>query len=131
MIFPFSVSPSAPGPLYLQIVEEVRETIRSGLLGANERLPSVRALAEGLSVSVITVKRAYEELEREGIVYRKQGLGTFVSEEAVERGHRMHYRQAEESLLRAVNEAKAAGMADREIMDLTYSSVYLQEGGQE
>ncbi|MFH1741671.1 MAG: GntR family transcriptional regulator [bacterium] len=131
MFLPFSVSPRASEPLYRQIMQEMRETIRLGWLGRDERLPSVRALAEGLSVSAITVKRAYEELEREGIIYRKQGLGTFVSEEAVERSHRIHCRQAEESLRHAVSEAKSAGMADREIMDLTYALVYLQEGGQE
>ncbi|MFH1741436.1 MAG: GntR family transcriptional regulator, partial [bacterium] len=62
MVLPISVSQKASGPLYRQIMEEVREAIRLGWLGRDERLPSVRALAECLSVSVITVKRAYEEL---------------------------------------------------------------------
>ena len=116
MVLPFSVSRSAPGPLYQQIVDEMREAIRLGWLGADAPVPSIRALAEGLSASVITVKRAYTELEREGVIYSKQGLGTFVSEDADERICEIRRQLAEESIRRAVNEAKAAGMADREIL---------------
>ena len=71
------LSQAAPGPLYQQIVDGVRREISAGRLGPECSLPSFRVLAEELRVSLITVKRAYEELEREGIIYRRQGLGTF------------------------------------------------------
>jgi len=113
------ISPAAPGPLYKQIVEGVKREISEGRLKPGQALPSFRMLAEDLLVSLITVKRAYEELEREGIIYRKQGLGTFISEEGAVRNQAVKRREAERLLHRAVNEASEAGMAPREIIDLT------------
>src|ERR1700749_3804463 len=77
------ISPAAPGALYQQIVDAVKREISADRLLPGSPLPSFPALAEELPVSLLTVKRAYEQLEREGIIYRRQGLGTFVSE----RGH--------------------------------------------
>ena len=74
------ISPSAPGPLYQQIVDGVRRAVSARLLEPGSALPSFRVLAGELLVSLITVKRAYEDLEREGIIFRRQGLGTFVAE---------------------------------------------------
>lgn len=68
------LSPSAPGALYEQIVAGVKHEISAGRLAPGAALPSFRQLAEDMMVSLITVKRAYEELEREGIVFRRQGL---------------------------------------------------------
>src|SRR5215208_8023714 len=76
-----TISSAAPGPLYQQIIDGLKRDISEGRLPAGTPLPSFRHLAQQLLVSVITVKRAYEELEREGIIYRKQGLGTFVADE--------------------------------------------------
>src|SRR6478736_79423 len=74
------LSAAGPGTLYQQIVDGLKREVSEGRLPAGAPLPSFRQLAEDLLVSVITVKRAYEELEREGIIYRRQGLGTFVAE---------------------------------------------------
>ena len=74
------ISPAAPGPLYEQIVAAVKREIAAGRLLPGAALPSVRALAAELLVSLITIKRAYEELERAGIIYSRQGLGTFVAD---------------------------------------------------
>src|SRR5882757_4924487 len=76
------ISAAVPGALYQQLVDAVKREIGAGRLLPGSTLPSFRVLAEELLVSVITVKRAYEELEREGIIYRRQGLGTFVAEAA-------------------------------------------------
>ena len=78
------ISPAAPGPLYQQIVEAVTREVASGRLPPGRPLPSLRTLAEELQVSLITVKRAYEELERAGVIYRRQGLGTFVAENSAD-----------------------------------------------
>src|SRR5271156_6281716 len=72
------ISPAAPAPLYQQIVDNIKREVLANRLTAGSALPSYRVLAEELLVSLITVKRAYEELEREGITFRRQGLGTFV-----------------------------------------------------
>src|ERR1700745_2170318 len=74
------ISAAVPGSLYQQIVDAVKREIGAGRLAPSSALPSIRVLAEELVVSVITVKRAYGEVEREGIIYRRQGLGTFVAE---------------------------------------------------
>ena len=74
------ISPAANGALYQQIVDRLKREVSEGRLKPGAALPSFRQLAEDLLVSVITVKRAYEELERDGIIFRRQGLGTFVAE---------------------------------------------------
>src|ERR1700742_3737978 len=79
------VSAAVTGPLYQQIVDAVKREVGAGRLAPGSVLPSFRVLAEDLLVSVITVKRAYEELEREGIIYRRKGLGTFVAESGHDR----------------------------------------------
>ena len=82
------ISPAAPGALYQQIVDGLQREISEGRLAPGAPLPSFRVLAEDLLVSVITVKRAYEELERAGIIYRRQGLGTFVADHGPDRSRR-------------------------------------------
>ena len=66
-------------PIYEQIVRQLREQILAGALPAGEALPSIRGLAKDLRVSVITTKRAYEELESAGLIYTQPGRGSFVS----------------------------------------------------
>lgn len=67
-------------PMYLQIIEQVRRRIAVGDWGPGQEIPSIRVLAASLRVSVITIKRAYLELEHEGVLTTRQGKGTFVSE---------------------------------------------------
>jgi GntR family transcriptional regulator len=74
-------------------------------------------------VSVITVKRAYEELEREGIVYRRQGLGTFVSETGGDRNRESRKAEAAQLFLDAIVSAREAGLSDREIVSLVRQSL--------
>ena len=112
------ISSAAPGTLYQQVVDGVKREVAEGRLRPGAALPSFRALAEDLLVSVITVKRAYEELEREGIIYRKQGLGTFVADQG-ERAARSAQRQrAEERLREALKECIEADMTDEEIAEV-------------
>src|ERR1700760_3327590 len=73
------ISPAGEGALYQQIVDGIKREVLANRLTAGSALPSYRVLAEHLLVSLITVKRAYEELEREGITFSRQGLGTFVA----------------------------------------------------
>ena len=67
-------------PIYEQIQNQIKEMVLKGKLKSHEQLPSIRLMAKDLKVGIITVKRAYEELEKEGIVVNHQGLGCFVSE---------------------------------------------------
>src|ERR1017187_4613827 len=104
------ISPAADGALYQQIVDRLKREISEGRLKPGTPLPSFRALAEDLLVSVITVKRAYEELERAGIIYRRQGLGTFVSEQGHNRSREAKLDATQGLLRDAFRKAAEAGL---------------------
>jgi GntR family transcriptional regulator len=114
------ISAAADGPLYQQIVDAIKREVSEGRLATGSPLPSFRKLAEELLVSVITVKRAYEELERDGIIYRRQGLGTFVSDLADDRSREGKTARARELLREAVREATEAGLNERDIAALLH-----------
>jgi GntR family transcriptional regulator len=88
-----ALSASHPDPMYKQVTDQLKDAIASGDLKPNDRLPSVRELSEALNVSAITVKRAYADLENDGYILTRAGLGSFVV--PVERG-RLHERKLEE-----------------------------------
>ena len=112
------VSAAAPGALYQQIIDGLKREISEGRLTPGAALPSFRGLAEDLLVSVITVKRAYEELEREGIIYRRQGLGTFVSDAADDRSREIKTARARDLLRDAIREATEAGLTGKDIVQI-------------
>jgi GntR family transcriptional regulator len=112
------ISPAAPGALYQQIVDAVKREVAAGRLEPGSPLPSFRLLAEEMMVSLITVKRAYEELEREGIIYRRQGLGTFVSERGHDRTRAAGRVAARAGIAAGVRAGRETGMSDRELQQL-------------
>jgi GntR family transcriptional regulator len=112
------ISPAAGGTLYQQIVDRLKREVGAGRLEPGTALPSFRQLAEDLLVSVITVKRAYEELEREGIIYRRQGLGTFVADHGDDRSREAKLNTAQELFRDAAREAAEAGLKPSEILEL-------------
>ena len=117
------ISPAAEGTLYRQIIDRVKREISEGRLKPDSALPSFRQLAEDLLVSVITVKRAYEELEREGIIYRRQGLGTFVSRNGHDRSREVKLSAAQEFFRQAAREAAEAGLKPHEILELAEKAI--------
>lgn len=112
------ISPAAGKPLYEQIIDGVKREISAGRLKPGTQLPSFRELAEQLLVSVITVKRSYEELERQGIIYRKQGLGTFVAEHALRRNLEVRSQKVEELLRQALREGIEAGLRQEVLLGM-------------
>jgi GntR family transcriptional regulator len=88
-----ALSPSSPDPMYKQVTDQVKNAIASGDLKPGEKLPSVRELSEGLKISAITVKRAYLDLENEGYIMARAGLGSFVAE--IDRGKLRREKLAE------------------------------------
>ena len=117
------ISPAAEGTLYQQIIDRVKREISEGRLKPDVALPSFRQLAEDLLVSVITVKRAYEELEREGIIYRRQGLGTFVSRNGHDRSREIKLNAALEFFREGAREAAEAGLKPSEILELAAQTI--------
>jgi GntR family transcriptional regulator len=123
------ISPAAPGPLYQQIVDGLKREVSEGRLRPGTMLPSFRGLAEDLLVSVITVKRAYEELEREGILYRRQGLGTFVADLAGDRSREVKTDRARHLLQEALREATEAGLTPKDVTDLLHTVIRTRNRG--
>lgn len=93
-------------PIYEQITRQLREQIVSGQLESGEMLPSIRNMAKDLGISVITTKRAYEELENEGLVESIGGKGTFVSARNREFIREKRVHQMEEKLAEVIRESK-------------------------
>ena len=74
------LSASSPDPMYKQVADQIKDAIAAGDLKPNEKLPSIREMSDLLKISVITTKRAYLDLEKEGFTLTRAGLGTFVAE---------------------------------------------------
>jgi len=74
------IDPSSGTPIYRQIIDQIRQAVASGVLRAGDRLPSVRELAVELAVNPNTIAKAYQELERDGIIETRRGIGTFVAD---------------------------------------------------
>ena len=74
------ISPVNPDPLYKQVTDQVKDAIASGTLKPETKLPSIREMSKELKVSIITIKRAYADLEREGYIITRAGMGSFVAE---------------------------------------------------
>ncbi|TJW12044.1 GntR family transcriptional regulator [Parvibacter caecicola] len=112
------ISNGSSKPIYEQIVDQIKAAIVSGTLTEGEPLPSIRALAGDLRISVITTKRAYAELEEAGFVNTVQGKGSFVAGGNLELLREERMRQVEELLGRAVKEARAAGIPADEVREM-------------
>jgi len=105
-------------PIYEQIANQVKNMIISGELNEGDALPSMRILAKELRISVITTKRAYEELEREGFIYSIMGKGSFVAGKNMELIKEEQLRSIEEYLQKAVETAAVAGIGLDELIDI-------------
>jgi GntR family transcriptional regulator len=107
---------ATPKPFYEQIVDGVKSEISAGFLPPHSPLPSFRVLANQLLVSTITVKRAYEELEREGVIYCRERMGTFVAENGAARSLEIKRQHAETLLKEAIEAAREAGLSNEEFL---------------
>ena len=112
------LSNSSNDPIYLQIVNQIKAMILSGELAEGEALPSMRNLAMQMRISVITTKRAYEELESEGFIESYTGKGSFVKGQNAELLRETHLKQIEEHLTQAVNTAKLSGVGLSELQSI-------------
>ena len=112
------LSNSSGEPIYRQIVTQIKAQITSGALSAGDALPSMRLLAQQLRISVITTKRAYEELEREGFIENFTGRGCFVKAQNPEFLREEIIRQTEEQLSKACDIARQGGLTLEELTEL-------------
>ena len=105
-------------PIYEQIVNQIKSLIMTGTLKEGEALPSMRLLAKELRISVITTKRAYEELERDGFIETVAGKGSFVSEKNKEFIREEQLKRVVEGLALAVESAKKSGIDMAELTEI-------------
>ncbi|MBQ9142955.1 MAG: GntR family transcriptional regulator [Lachnospiraceae bacterium] len=119
------ITNSSGEPIYLQITSQIKTMIMNGELKEGDALPSMRNLAQQLRISVITTKRAYEDLEREGFIESYTGKGSFVKAQNTELLREEHLRQIEGSLKEACEKAKMSNVSLeelKEMLDLIYDS---------
>jgi GntR family transcriptional regulator len=105
-------------PIYEQIADQIKAQILSGQLAPGELLPSIRGLAKDLKISVITTKRAYDELESQGLVTTVAGKGCFVAEKNLDLIREQRLRQLEDHLSSAVELAASCGVSREELTDM-------------
>ena len=117
------ISNSSGEPIYTQIISQVKAMILDGTLKEGDALPSMRNLAMQLRISVITTKRAYEELERDGFIESYTGKGSFVKAQNRELLREEHLRQIESLLTQACEKARISDVSIeelKEILDIVY-----------
>lgn len=112
------ISNSSGEPIYEQIVKQIKNLILIGDLTEGDSLPSIRNLAQELRISVITTKRAYEELEKEGFVETVPGKGSFVAGQNKELLKEKRIRLIEEKLSQVVDESKLINLSLDELIEM-------------
>ena len=112
------ISNSSGKPIYEQITAQLKGQIMNGTLKPGEALPSIRALAKDLRISVITTKRAYEELERAGYLVTVAGKGSFVAQQNLELMREAHLTEIESHLRAAAGLARSCGLTRAELEEM-------------
>lgn len=114
----FIISNSSETPIYEQIKKEIKKSIHSNELQENDMLPSIRNLAKDLRISILTVKKAYDELEQEGYIKTVQGKGSFVIARNQELVKEEQIRKIEEHIEDIIQIAQITGISKKEVIDL-------------
>lgn len=111
------LSNSGQEPIYAQITRQIKQQILSGTMQAGDALPSIRQLAKDLRISVITTKRAYEDLEADGFILTQPGRGSFVAEQNPALLREEHLKKVEDCLQNAVDAARLGGIGYEEVAE--------------
>ena len=112
------ISNAGDRPIYEQICTQIKGAILRGEIGEGEALPSIRVLAKELRISVITTKRAFDELERDGFIYSVQGKGSFVAAKNRDLVREELLKQIEEHFTEAVRLAREGGISNEELNEV-------------
>ncbi len=112
------ISNSCGRPIYQQIYDQIKAAILSGELREGDMLPSIRALAKDLRISVITTKRAYEELEQGGYIYTAAGKGCFVSQKSSGMVYEEHLKKIEEHMGEIARLAGSSGITEGQLIEM-------------
>ena len=129
---PIHLSIDDPEPMYRQIESQLRDFILGGQLKPGTKLPTIRALASDLSCSVITTRRAYQDLEGEGFIHTRQGRGTVVATIPEEKMNARRREPVEAAFREAVRAGRRAGFTEeelRDVLDETLQRDHTDSGG--
>jgi GntR family transcriptional regulator len=126
----FRVNPTSNQPLYLQLTQQIRHGVETGVLQPGDTLPGIRTLAEQLVVSPNTVVKAYSELEHEGMLEMRQGSGAFVAGRRTAKSRSDRVRQAQERVRSLIARLQDDGFSDDEIQRLVEAELFYREPAQ-
>ncbi len=120
----FTLNPSTGQPLYLQLIQQIRHAVDTGVLQAGDALPGIRTLAQQLVVSPNTVVKAYSALEQQGLLELRHGSGAYVSARPTTRSRAERMRTAQERVRELVERLQDAGLSDEEIQRLVEAELF-------
>jgi GntR family transcriptional regulator len=120
----FTLNPSSGQPLYLQLMQQIRLAIETGVLQPGDVLPGVRTLAQQLVISPNTVVKSYSELEHEGLIELRHGSGAYVSGSRAKRSRTDRLRQAQERVRAFIDKLQRDGLSEEEIQRLVESELF-------
>lgn len=113
-----TISPSNPDPMYKQVTDQIKDAIAAGALSPDDQLPSIREMAETLKISSITIKRAYRDLETEGFIMTRAGLGSFVAETQPAEIREGKLREVRERICAILETGRRYGITFDEILQI-------------
>ena len=113
-----TISPASPDPMYRQITDQVKDAIAAGDLRPQDQLPSIREMSEFLKISAITIKRAYQDLEAEGFIMTRAGLGSFVAEKNHDEMREEKIREIRAGFVAILETGRRYGISADEIMQI-------------
>jgi GntR family transcriptional regulator len=122
------VSALSQTPIYLQIQNQIKELVLTGKLNAGEQLPSIRLMAKDLKVGIITVSRAYEELEKEGIIQNLQGRGCFIADINADKVKAFYIDMLNERLIDIKQFTDSSAITKNELLKII-DEIYAKNGG--
>jgi len=120
----FTINPSSAQPIYLQLMQQIRHAIATGVLKAGEGLPGVRTLAQQLVISPNTVVKAYTELQHEGVLDLRHGSGAYVAQRRTTKSRADRFRLAQERVRALVEKLQSEGLSEEEIQRLVEAELF-------
>jgi len=124
---PFKLNPQAGQPLYLQLMQQIRHAVETGVLRRGDQLPGIRTLAEEIVVSHNTVAKAYSELEREGLLEIRHGSGAFIAAKRGGKSRSERVRLAQERVHALVDDLQRNGFSAEEVRRLFEAELFYPE----
>ena len=120
----FTLNPSSGQPLYLQLMQQIRHAIETGVLQPGEGLPGIRTLAQQLVVSPNTIVKAYSELQHEGVLELRHGSGAYVTGRRAAKSRTDRVRHAQERVRALVERLQSDGLSEEEIQRLVEAELF-------